>query len=69
VNTVLLPRPVDIGNDPDEVDHLYCPCTPDLALCGVDVSEEPEHDVPVNPVCGLCLLLDNADYQCAGCGQ
>ncbi|GGN39718.1 hypothetical protein FHR83_006655 [Actinoplanes campanulatus] len=53
----------------DAVDHLYCPCDPDVALCGADVSGEPIVAAPVNPECPLCLIVDDLnDYVCARCG-
>lgn len=57
-------RPVDVSSGGD-VDHWYC-CDPDQAYCGMDltgVPDEPEFD----EMCPLCVLADEAGYECPGC--
>lgn len=52
----------------DDLNHIYCPCDPDIALCGTDISdyafaEDDETD------CVVCTDLEDADAPCARCGR
>ena len=31
----------ELYSDEEDVDHLYCVCTPNVALCGEDITELP----------------------------
>ena len=67
-----LPRPAEPGTGDADFDHLYCPCTPDLAFCGEDVSACPvlDGEFSSDRVCPLCLVLADANNDaCARCGQ
>ncbi len=65
----VLPRPVDTDRTPEPVDHYYCPCTPDVAFCGADVSSEPEvSGTESTNLCALCALVDEDNGPCARCG-
>lgn len=49
----------------DDLDHTYCECDPDVALCGADVSDAPVIVEPLNP-CVVCEDLD--PLPCERCG-
>lgn len=67
--TILDTRPVPDGRtkaDPDEC-HLYC-CSEDVSLCGLDISDANEREVPPDDdaVCLVCGALE--DIPCGpGC--
>ena len=67
----VLPQPVAPTTADDDLDHIYCECTPDIAFCGEDVSTSPIVDESsLNEVCALCDVLHEAnDGVCARCGQ
>lgn len=49
----------------DAITHVWC-CDPDLALCGEDVSAEPEVPDGVGVDCVVCIDLE--DHPCSpGC--
>lgn len=68
--TTLAPEPTAATTDQgDDLSHAACPCYPDTALCGVDVSGlewADEGDDPTDP-CVVCL--DLAEQPCPRCGQ
>lgn len=62
-------RPADIGPE-EEFDHAICECSPDLAVCGVDVASSDEiSEAQVERLCPLCLLTLEAFWQCSRCGR
>lgn len=42
----------------DDLDHIYC-CDPNIALCGTDISDQPEDD-NAEGTCVVCLDLEFA---------
>lgn len=56
------------GGHDDDLDHLFCCCSPDLALCGTDISDEPvcEDDEDQDNPCVVCVDLEAAI--CSRCG-
>lgn len=60
---------IDYG-DYDDVEHAYCDCLPDTALCGVDLtgSEDTGHSFEevIDP-CVVCDIL--VDQECERCGE
>jgi hypothetical protein len=52
-------------NSHDDTTHVFC-CNPDRALCGQDVSTEPEVPYGVGHDCIVCLDLE--DQPCSRCG-
>lgn len=65
--TLTAPDTVDT-DDPDSV-HFICRCTPDIALCGEDVSDIPMYPADHVPdvVCPMCM--HEADNPCRSCGR
>lgn len=57
---------VDSSTDDDGICHLYCECDPDLALCGLDVTDF-EDDDDFDAFCVVCE--DLVDVPCTRCGQ
>lgn len=55
----------DIAQSVGDVDHLYC-CDPDIALCGLDISDVPEGPEYDND-CPLCRLVRDEGV-CPRCG-
>jgi hypothetical protein len=68
--TILAPEPATTASDGgDDLSHAACPCFPDVALCGVDVSGwewAEDGQQPENP-CVVCVDLD--EQPCPRCGQ
>ncbi|MFK4801738.1 hypothetical protein ACI3K5_24025 [Streptomyces sp. MPA0124] len=68
MNAVSLPAPVvyvlDLDSD-QSTTHVFC-CNPDRALCGHDVSNDPEVDGPTPTDCVVCLDLE--EQPCPVCG-
>jgi hypothetical protein len=60
--------PPQPANGDDEPDHLYC-CDPDIAMCGVDVSDATEVGPDIDgPLCKLCAYVCDEGLPCpAGC--
>lgn len=55
----------DTRNDSD-IDHIWCDCTIDIALCGADITGLPVIDAPVN-ACVVCSDLDDTGARCPTC--
>ncbi|MEU3160028.1 hypothetical protein ABZ753_21595 [Streptomyces griseoincarnatus] len=64
MNAALAPvtETTDIDN---ETTHVFC-CDPDRALCGHDVSNDPEVPNPTPNDCVVCLDLE--EQPCPRCG-
>jgi hypothetical protein len=62
VSTATVTEPVLdlIGSDEDDVEHLYC-CDPDVAVCGLDLSDYDENDDPIDD-CKICELCERAKH-------
>lgn len=60
--TAVAPEPAvaDAGCG-DSVTHTVCDCTPDLALCGTDVTGHPWGDSSAKTTCLVCLDLEAVD--------
>jgi hypothetical protein len=56
VSIETLPRPTSTSSGGD-VDHWYC-CDPNVAFCGLDITETPEGRFSVD-MCPLCVLVDD----------
>lgn len=70
MSTETLPRPVDMGTSDDDPAHYYCRCTPDVGICGADLTGLEEADDDDGPECVLCVvLLEASDGLCGRCGQ
>ena len=56
------------SGDDDDLDHYYCSCNEDVALCGADISDAL--DITGSPesgdTCVVCIDLD--DLSCERCG-
>ena len=64
-----MPAPTagDTGTD-DELDHYYCVCDPDRALCGRDISDMKECK-EWSCDADLCVVCDDlATRPCERCG-
>lgn len=67
MNVELLPIPVDSDSGfGDDLDHYYCECDENLALCGADLTDWPEGEAetPENE-CVVCAHLS----VCPKCGH
>lgn len=64
--TMTAPAPVRPKAD-DQLVHLFCDCTPDDSLCGLDISDATYNDNPADPVCVVCD--DFVDEHCKECGE
>jgi len=60
--TAPAPSPTNLGNP---TVHVFC-CNPDRALCGHDVSNDPEVPNPTPNDCIVCLDLE--EQPCPHCG-
>ena len=65
-----LPRHVDAGTTEDWA-HLFCPCNPDLSLCGTDISDELVVDgLTGSKDCPMCVAVEEmTEGVCPRCGQ
>lgn len=52
----------------DTTVHIVCSCDVSLALCGLDVTDEPWCDLDGDG-CPLCLVVADAQPQCTRCGE
>lgn len=61
------PQP-NTGDSQPEPYHYFC-CDPNKALCGEDLTEDPEieYDANKHQLCVVCDDLDN--YTCKECGE
>lgn len=58
------------GDWDDSVEHYYCYCSPDIGLCGTDLTDAPDHtdmDTPIEDDCVVCIDLFDSD--CPRCGE
>jgi hypothetical protein len=63
VSAITRPAPAERPAEVDEdITHLTC-CSPDVALCGADVSDEPWVEGDTND-CSLCVLADESQAWC-----
>jgi hypothetical protein len=56
-------------SDDDDLEHYYCECDSNWALCGADVSDAADHtllDTPLEDDCVVCV--DLLDSRCPRCG-
>ncbi|MFE2600149.1 hypothetical protein ACFXCZ_27280 [Streptomyces sp. NPDC059396] len=55
------------ADHPDDLTHIYCPCSDTVAYCGVDLTGAPETgDLDAF----LCVVCDDlADGPCRRCGR
>lgn len=67
MSTDLLPNTEarQASSDDADLNHIYC-CDHDRALCGADVSGDPEVDID-DADCIVCLDLEDAT--CPRCGE
>jgi hypothetical protein len=68
----------DAGED-DDTCHLFCCCSPDIALCGEDIADEPIDESGEDDDCLRCVAIryavcilcgyapDDADCACGEC--
>ena len=61
--TATLPAPAPVNTSGDDTDHLYC-CNPDVALCGLDISNHPFMKVDPRRLCPLCALAETEGPPC-----
>jgi Zn finger protein HypA/HybF involved in hydrogenase expression len=62
---------VEVGErrvtSPDDLDHWFCACNRDVALCGADIAGQPESEpVFTDDDCVVCD--DLLDLPCERCG-
>ena len=62
----LAPVPASTGSGVNDLNHIYC-CTPDVALCGTDISGDEDVDYD-EANCVVCVDLENTDAPCPRCG-
>lgn len=69
MTTETLPQRTD--QDVDDWDHVFCPCDPDVALCGVDLTglEECPAEAALEKTCPMCVVLAEPGHVCGRCGQ
>ncbi|MFI0897731.1 hypothetical protein [Streptomyces sp. NPDC020983] len=67
MTTATAPTPATTSTGCD-LDHIYCPCDPDTALCGTDITGATFVD-DVDTACVVCLDLEETDAPCALCGS
>lgn len=66
-STLEKPDKTDSGGK-DNLDHLYCPCDEDIALCGTDISEADDlENFPEDDLCVVCYHL--MGQLCKRCGK
>lgn len=54
-------------SDDDDTIHTVCGCTPDITLCGFDVSDAEDLGPDAEPSCIVC---DDLHHQpCPRCGE
>lgn len=56
--------------DDDTIEHYYCSCSPNVSLCGLDVSDANDHtdmDTPLEDDCVVCV--DFLETPCERCGR
>lgn len=59
------------GFDQSDLDHIFCNCSPEVAICGTNISSEDdmeEWDEYSEDMCIVCMELDKANYPCSKCG-
>lgn len=64
IDTLTAPSPTKAAGATD-INHIYC-CDSDTALCGANVSGQPEVDLD-DADCIVCLDLE--DDICPNCGE
>lgn len=61
-----LPDTAPPDDDDDDVEHIFC-CDPDRSLCGVDISDDVEHNEDCDcgtPPCPWCEALEKLNLPC-----
>lgn len=56
------------SDDDDDLEHYYCECNPDFGLCGIDMTDFPDHtniETPLEDDCVVCI--DLIDKPCRFC--
>lgn len=70
VTAVVEPKLDSTNNDDDDIGHYFCECSPNIALCGEDVSNQPVDEssalMPEN-ACKKCVKL--LRVHCILCGM
>lgn len=57
-----------------ELDHIFCTCNPNLAICGKDITDEIDLSIFLewedytDDTCIVCMELDKANHPCENCG-
>ncbi len=59
--------PAPETTDTGDLTHVVCECTPEIALCGADVSGQPWVDEGEETTCVVCRDLE--DLSCTRSGQ
>lgn len=60
--TSLAPEPKAAATHGDaDLTHTVCDCTPDIALCGTDVTDQPWADGSDESTCVVCRDLEDLD--------
>ena len=57
------------GTSDEELDHLYCECSEDIALCGTDLSEAEELSFLLNGAVDCIVCMDLVEFPCSRCGE
>lgn len=65
MSTITEQRPTASPSDTDDaIVHLYCECDPNISLCGIDVTDDPEYP-SAEASCVVCIDLD--EWVCERC--
>ncbi|GHA01131.1 hypothetical protein ACFOOM_12385 [Streptomyces echinoruber] len=66
--STLAPEQTAAATQPgDDLTHTVCDCSPDIALCGTDVTNEPWADGSEEATCVVCRDLE--DQGCPKCSR
>lgn len=71
MSTETAPKSGTTGTEESDLDHVFCGCNPDVALCGIDLSNadyvEGQWSEDDGDFCVVCL--DLCDVPCPTCGN
>lgn len=53
----------------DDLSHIFCDCSPEVSLCGLDISDQPTAEELGDDEL-LCVVCDyEEEYVCQFCGE
>lgn len=65
-------NPADTNSNTAEIEHIFCDCDPDIALCSTDISGEEDigaWDEYSENMCIVCVDLYENQIPCVRCGE